>query len=226
MARRRALGVVVVVVAAGCGGGNEDRTPSPSDSSARAPDPRCDVGGQRKVPLQPGNRAVVLACGEAPDGRLIEIRSFLDAGGPCLRILGLPRGPRQCGRTPSESIPPRPPVTADAIVRITPRSRLELYGEIRPAVRGVVVRFTLPSGARERRTAAITRVVDRDALSAAHIREPFGYFIAFVPGRARNVVARGRDRYGAPHGHVQYDGIVDSLHPTTFIARELRSTRR
>ena len=217
------LAVGAVVFAGACGEGDGGPTSSP-ERRADEQDASCDVGARRKVPA---GRGIVLACGKAPDGRRIEIRSWPDAGGPCLTIIGLPAGPRQCGRTPSESIPPRPAMTADAIVRITPTSRLELYGEARSAVRRVVVHFRLPGGNRLRRSAAIVRAGDAAALRAAQIREPFGYFIAFVPGMARHVVATGHDAQGAVVGRVRYDPIVDSLHPHNFIARELRrSTSR
>jgi hypothetical protein len=201
--KRRALSIGLFVVAAGCG----------SNGEADKRDPTSE-------------RQIELARGEAPDGRQIQIRSWLDADASCLRIIGLPHGPRECGLPPSETIPPRPALGADAIVQITPKSRLELYGATRPEVKRVDVNFRHPSGCPELRSAAIIRVDDRDALRAAHIREPFGYFIAFVPGNAREITAIGRGTGGAVVRRVRFDPIVDSLHPHSFIARELRSTSR
>ena len=202
VARRGALSVGLFLLVTGCGGGEAgNRDPTP-------------------------DRTVELARGEAPDGRQIQIRSWLDADASCLRIIGLPHGPRECGYPPSETIPPRPALGADAIVRITPRSRLELYGATRLEVKRVDVRFRFPSGCPGLRSATLIRVEDREALRAAHIREPFGYFIAFVPSKAREVVAIGRDASGAVVRRVKFDPIVDSLPPHSFIARELRSTSR
>ena len=197
---RGAIALGVLAVAAGCGG----------EGVAGSRDPSCGA----------------LACGKAPDGRRIEIRSSLDAAGPCLRIIGLPRGPRQCGRAPSEEIPPGPALRADAIVQITPRSRLELYGATRPEIRRVDVTFRHPSGCPDRRSAALIDVEDHAALREADISEAFGYFVAFVPSGARDVVAVGRDSSGAVVRRVNFDPIVDSLHPHNFIARELHSTSR
>ena len=170
---------------------------------------------------------VVLARVTLPGGRHVEIRSHQDAAGPCLRIVGLPHGPRQCGRAPSETVPPGPVMTRDAIAQVTPRSRIELYGATRLAVRQVSVRFRFPSGCPARRSAFLIPVADVDALRAAGISEPFGYFIAFVPSGARDVVAVGRTAHGNVLRRLQYDPIVDSLHPHNFIARQLkRSTSR
>jgi hypothetical protein len=203
-----------LLVAVGCNG-----DPEPAKDAEPATKPA------RVDPVEHARR-VALASGKAPDGRRIRITAFSDAAGPCLTIRGLPRGPRQCGRAPSEEIPPGPTMRADAIAQITPESRLELYGALRPAVKRVVVRFTLPSGDHVR-SASIIRVEDRSALSAAEIREPFSYFIAFVPPGARQVVAIGRNDRGRVLGRLRYDPIVNSLHPHNFIARELtRSTSR
>jgi hypothetical protein len=201
--KRRTLSIGLCIVAAGCGSNGE--------------------AGERD---STSDRAVELARGEAPDGRQIEIRTWSDTAGLCLRIIGLPHGPRECGLPPSETIPPRAALGADAIVRITPRSRLELYGAARPEVKRVDVRFRFPSGCPGLRSAALIRVEDREALRAGHISEPFGYFIAFVPGQAREVVAIGRDASGAVVRRVKFDPIVDSVHPHSFIARQLRSTSR
>lgn len=219
---RRPLAVGVVVFVAGCGGGynGAERSPSSPENVARNPHPDCNIGARH--PWERGT--TILACGGAPDGRRIRIGAFRDAAGPCLVIFGLPAGPRQCGRAPSERIPPGPTIGGAVIARITRESHLELYGETRPAVRRVTVRFRLPSGQRRRRTATIIRVEDRDALREAQIRKPFGYFAAFVPPQARKVVAVGRDADGVALGRLRYDPIVDSLHPHNFIARRLRRT--
>jgi hypothetical protein len=209
MGTRVAAAACAVFLLGGCDGDSEPATKS---SQAQPIEQR---------------RPIALASGKAPDGRRIRIVAFSDAGGPCLRILGLPGGPRQCGRAPSERVPAvRKAIGGPVIARLAPDTRLELYGETRPMVRRVGVRFRLPSGKRGRRTAAIIRVDNRDALHAARIREPFGYFIAFVPARAENVVATARDANEVVLGRLGYDPIVDSLHPHAFIARQLRSTRR
>lgn len=170
---------------------------------------------------------IVLARATLPGGRHVEIRSHRDATGPCLTIVGLPRGPRQCGRAPSESVPPGPVMTSDAIAQVTPRSRIELYGATRPAVRQVSVEFGFPSGCPASRSAFLIPVTDVDALRAAGISEPFAYFIAFVPSHARDVVAIGRTAHGNVLRQLEYDPIVDSLHAHTFIARERKgSTNR
>jgi hypothetical protein len=222
---RGAVGIGLIVFAAGCGG--DEATKEPSAPSARDSRGDCDIGARHKWWSKVvEHRTIVLACGEAQGGQRIRIGAFEDDAGPCLVIFGTPRVPRQCGRTPSESIPPRPEMTADAIAQVTPKSPLELYGALRPVVREVVVRFRLPSGKRATRSAPIIRVHDAEALRAAHIREPFGYFVAFVPPGARNVVATGRDAHGAVLGRLRYDPIVDSLHPHNFIALQLSSTTR
>ena len=210
MGTRIALALSVLVVA-GCNG-----DPEPAKDLEPATKPA------RVDPVEHPRR-VALASGRAPDGRRIRLTAFSDAAGPCLALRGLPRGPRQCGRAPSEEIPPGPVMRADSIAQITPESRLELYGALRPAVKRVIVRFRLRSGVYTRRSASIIRVDNRSALCAAEIRKPFGYFIAFVPPGARQVVAVGRGG-GRVLGRLRYDPIVDTLHPHSFIAHELNGS--
>ena len=165
-----------------------------------------------------GMRSVTLACGETAAGRALRLYSFRDAGGPCVRLAGLPGGTRGCGRAPSEWVPPSSAaIGGPAIVRRFAAAPLELYGETAPEVHHVVLRYRLPRGGSGRRTAVLIRVSDRAALAAAGIRQPFGYFVGMVPATARQVVAEARGRSGAVLGRFAFDRLAAGMHPTVFI---------
>jgi hypothetical protein len=59
---------------------------------------------------------------------------------------------------------------------------------------------------------------DRDALRTARIGTPFGYFVAFVPPHAEQVVAEARGASGAVLGRLRFDPIVRSMPAEVFIA--------
>ena len=64
------------------------------------------------------------------------------------------------------------------------------------------------------------RVSDRAALTAAGIREPFGYLIGVVPPRARQVSAMALDASGEVLGSLSFDRLALDMHPTVFIGLE------
>jgi hypothetical protein len=161
----------------------------------------------------------VLGCGRTRAGVALELSSFRDDAGPCLTIAGLPGGTRACGRAPSERVPPaRDAIDGGAIVRRSARAPLELYGETAPSVRRVLLRYRLPHGRRASRPATLIRAIDRDGLSAAGIRRPFGYFVGAVPPRARHVSAVALDSSGELLGQLGFDRLARDMDPTVFIA--------
>jgi hypothetical protein len=212
---RTALGLLLAIVAGGCSG-DEERTdvaerPAPGE-------PACDVGAvQKRAAHEP--RTIVLACGRLADGGEVEIRSSRDAAGPCLAIVGIPGGPRQCGRAPSERDPAsRAAIGGPVYAQRMPGGRLELYGETAPRVVRVALRYRLPEGRSIRKAATLIQIADRRALAAAGIDRPFGYFVGFVPPRARDVTAEAQSGSGAVLGVLRFGPVLRSLHPTAFIA--------
>lgn len=165
-------------------------------------------------------RAVVLARADAPGGATLRLSSVRDAGGPCLMIDGLPGGTRGCGRAPGERVPAeRGPIGGAAIVRRAAGARIELYGETAPDVRSVRVCFRGGRGRRECRAASLMRARDRQALAAAGIRRPFGYFVGFAPSRAKGIYGAALGECGRVLGRVDFDRLVRGMHPTVFILR-------
>jgi hypothetical protein len=61
------------------------------------------------------------------------------------------------------------------------------------------------------------RARDREALAAAGIRRRFGYFVGFVPRRAKGIYAAALDRCARVLGRVDFDRLVRGMHPTVFI---------
>lgn len=176
-----------------------------------AHEPRASGGGA-------GDRA---GLGRTRAGTTLQLYSFRDAGGPCLNIAGLPRGTRASGRAPSERVPPaRDAIGGGAIVRRSAGARLELYGETAPNVRRVLVRYRVSHGRPVQRPATLIRARDRAALSAARIREPFGYFVGAVPARPGQVSALALDGSGVVLGRLGFDRFAGDMHPTVFIAGE------
>ena len=162
----------------------------------------------------------MLGCGRNRAGAALQLFSFRDDGGPCLNIAGLPGGTRACGRAPSERVPPaRGAIGGGAIVRRSASAQLELYGETAPNVRRVILRYRLPHGRAGERPAALIRVIDRAALTAAGIRKPFGYFVGAVPPRAAQISAVALDASGDLLGRLGFDRLARDLHPTGFIVK-------
>jgi hypothetical protein len=192
---------LTVTLVSCAGGGDEDR-PASSQDTARKP---------------AGGGGVVLARGRAPDGTRIVLDARPDAAGPCIAIRGLPGGERACGRAPSERGPPaQAPISGPAYVQRSPDSRIELYGEAAAEVSEVVVNYRIAGRARRSRTALIP-VRDSGALRAAGIGEPFGYFVAFIPARARRPVVEARDGR-ATVGRQSFGAILKSMSAEAFIA--------
>jgi len=130
----------------------------------------------------------------------------------------MPGGPRACGRPPSERRPvPRAPLSGAAIAQLSDRAPIEAYGETAVRVARVVIRYR-SSGARRTKPATLVRVRDRDALDAAGIDRPFGYFVATVPASAADIVAEGRGADGRAIGSLDFDPVVESVSPRAFIA--------
>lgn len=169
-------------------------------------------------PACPG-RDALLGSARTPGGARIQLTAVWDAAGPCLHVDGLPGGPRGCGRAPSERVPPaRAAIGGGVFAQRSPHAPLELYGETAPDVQRVVVRYRLHGDRAGARAATLIRASHAGALRRAGIRGPFGYFVAFAPPRAQDVIAEARDASGALLGRLRYDGIIRSLHPTAFIA--------
>ena len=183
--------------------------------------PKCEPGTVRTQ--APMGRATVLACGETPGGQKVEIWASADDAGPCIVIVGLPDGPRACGRAPSERVPPsEKAIGGAAFVQRTQGGRLELYGETGPEVRRVMLHSQHGKDSARQRAATLLQASDRRALQAAHIREPFGYFVGSVPSSAHDVVAEALDNTGAARGRVHFDPVIESMHPTAFLLSDPR----
>jgi len=164
-----------------------------------------------------------LATEPLPDGGRLELHASPDAGGPCIVIRGLPGGPRACGRAPSERVPQEHrSISPGPIVRRSARSPVELYGETGPRVAQVIIRYA--GGRRRERIvyATLARATDRRALSAARIRQPFGYFVATVPGTVRRAWADARTGSGEPLGSADFSKQLADGHPTTVFLRRAR----
>jgi hypothetical protein len=191
-----------------------------SAATAVTPDePRCEHRPGRQHSTIPPRDAVLLGCARTASGATVALYSWPDGSGPCLTITGLPGGPRQCGRAPSELGPPvTRAISGGVIVRRSPDAKLELYGATAANVRRVVLRYRLRCGAPGRRRATLIRVEDRDALRAAGIRKPFGYFIGAVPPRARHVLAVAVDASKKARGRLEFDRLARQMHPTVFLA--------
>ena len=161
----------------------------------------------------------MLACGRVGGGTAVELFSFRDAARPCINIAGLSGGTRACGRAPSEQVPPaHMAIGGPVFVQRSPGAKLELYGETAPNVRRVVLRYRLSGRGVGLRPATLIRVTDDEALRAAGIRSPFGYFVGFVPPRATDISAEAHARRGDVLGRLDFDGVVRSLQPTAFVA--------
>ena len=186
-------------VAAACGGGGEPRRPESGAS--------CAFGAVRESVTV--GRAVVLGCGRAPDGTRIEL---VARNGSCLILQGLPGGERGCGVAPGRG---EPALRNPYFVQRRPRGRIELYGETRGDVRRVVVRYRDRRRVRTR-GATLIEAHETQALRAAHISRPFGYFVAFVPAAARDIVVEGHDT-ARRLGSLRFAPILRSLHPRVFI---------
>ncbi len=200
--------VAAALALAGCGGGS----PASPPDDRRAAAGSCEPGSERASRVL--RRAVVLGCARAPDGTRFRL---VTRDGRCLVLQGLPRGERACGVAPGRRDPRLRAALGGAVfVRLSPRSRTELYGEARPDVRRVTVRFRHRGRMRERR-AALLEVRDPRALSAARLSARFGYFVAFVPAGARAVVAEAHGR-GRRLGSLRFDPVLRSLHPRAFAA--------
>ena len=157
-----------------------------------------------------------LATEPLPGGGLLELHASHDAGGPCIVIRGLPGGPRACGRAPSERVPrERRPVSAGPIVKRSARGPVELYGETRARVARVTIRYIGSHCVERTVRATLARATDRRALSAARIREPFGYFVATVPGTVRRAWADARTASGDLLGSADFSTLLADRRPTT-----------
>jgi hypothetical protein len=209
-----ASGVAGLLVAAGtfgCGGGDDDDV-------AMSPRPECETGAVRTQ--GPIKRATVLGCGRMTAGQRLELWASRDDAGPCIVIVGLPGGPRACGRAPSERVPQaEKAIGGPAIVRRAPRAPIELYGETSPEIKHVIVHFRLGKDPPRQRRATLIRVEHRSALRRARIREPFGYFIGSVPSSAHDVVAKAFDSTGTERGQLEFDRVINSMAPRAFLLR-------
>jgi hypothetical protein len=202
--------VAALVAVAGCSGAEPLRAGAwHGPPGTAAP---CDFGATRES--RPLRSAFVLGCGRAPDGTRLEL---VTDDGSCLVVQGLPGGERACGVAPARRDPaPRSALSGAVFARLSPRARAELYGETRADVQRVVARYRFAGRVRRRR-AAVIEARDVRGLRAAALREPFGYFVVFVPAAARRVVVtgyRGRRRLGS----LRFDPILRSLHPRAFVA--------
>jgi hypothetical protein len=197
------------IVAAGCGDGRDARPPTSSVDSTGV-DGLCASVAARD--------AVVLGGARAPDGTPV---ALIACDGSCLILRGLPGGERGCGVAPSRRDPPlRDPLGGGAFVQRSPRGRIELHGNTSHAVRRVLVRYRDHRRLRQR-SATLIEARQTAALRAAGINGPFGYFVAFVPAGARDVVveAHGNARRS---GSLRFGPILRSLHPRVFILRPVR----
>jgi hypothetical protein len=215
--------VALLVGVVGCGSdGQRPTAVSPIvDEAAVRCDARSAPRDRRAPPIFRRYREVLLGCARTPAGTMVRLYAIRQGGGPCLVIDGLPGGARGCGRAPSERVPPRTGAIADgAIVRRTPRAKLELYGETAATVRRVVLRYRVRGGRPRERPATLIRAEHSGSLRAARIREPFGYFLGAVPPRARKVFAVALDEAGEELGRLGFDRLARSMSPTAFIAAE------
>lgn len=209
-----------VLIAAGCASSDDERGAASTSASSGTRD--CAVDLDRSGPDVSGEkRAILLACGQTGEGRSVAIYSSREAaGGPCLSIAGMPGGVRACGRAPSERVPPvRGDVSGPTIVQRTTNAPIELYGETGSDARRVTIRYLASDGVVRRKRATLLRAHGHEALEAAGIRRPFGYFVGSVPASADGIVATAHTRSGDVVGRAGYDALVGSMDPTVFIAQ-------
>jgi hypothetical protein len=181
---------------AACGGGSRADSP---DRATMA----------RSVEQAAERTSVTLAAVELDDGRRVSLRSRRDAAGPCLRIVGIDKHARGCGRAPSTREPPvEAPIVAEAIAQAGRKAPLEVYGATAVGVTRVVVGYRV-AGARKRQRANLLVADDERALTEAGIDEPFGYFFASLPRGAARIRATARDADGSKLGSAGYGRFRD-----------------
>jgi hypothetical protein len=167
-------------------------------------------GGDSRGDSQPAERtSVTLAAVKLDDGRRVSLRSRRDAAGPCLRIVGIDKHARGCGRAPSTREPPvKAPIVAEAVAQAGRRAQLEVYGATAADVTRVVVSYRV-AGSRKRQAANLLVADDEQALAGAGIDEPFGYFFAELPRGASRIRATARDADGSELGPAGYGRFRD-----------------
>lgn len=156
-----------------------------------------------------------LATEPLPGGGRLTLETLRDGSGAgsCLVIHGLPGGPRACARAPSERVPAvHRPVIAGPIVRVTSRAPVELYGEVGPRVRQVVVRFSGPWRGERMVYATLLRAHEPFRLALAGIRRPFGVFFARIPPRTRHAWADAYTGGGFRLGTVDFSHLLAGRH--------------
>jgi hypothetical protein len=195
-----AVAASVVGVRNDDGGVGPQRTPT-----TPSPSPRGDTG------------PAVLGSTVLDDGRRVEFLGSRRAGG-CLRVTGIDDKRRACAYVPSMREPPlTAPIAAEVTAQRGPAAPFEVYGPISVRVAEVVIRYR--SGGRVRRMAAeLVWMTDEEALRAAGIEEPFGYFLAELPAAttADDVEAVGFDASGDRLGSASFAMFAD-LPPCAFV---------
>jgi hypothetical protein len=142
-------------------------------SMSEAPSPKSKGQPQGSVLLD----TIVL-----DDGRRVELVADRDGTRPCLQIIGIDQSVRECGRAPSERVPPvDAPISPDSIAQRDPSSPLEIYGATSPDVAGVRVVYRDEGGERRTRPAYMLHAASPTTLDQAGIAEPFGYYLAELP---------------------------------------------
>lgn len=218
-----AVGTVVPVI-----GTDEDATTEPLGPSGTTgtPDPptvpgTCPVGAERAVYSalpQDKPTSVLLGCARLDDGRRIELLSLIRAGGLCLQIVGIDDRVRECGNAPSEQVPAvTRAVAAQAIAQRNGSARLEVYGAVSADVTAVNLTYTVGGASRGAR-AELIQVTDDDALEAAGIRRPFGYFLAELPPDTSDVSVVAGDAEGQPLGADDFAPYLQTQPRDAFVS--------
>ena len=191
------LPLVVSFVAAGCA----------ADSSTSGPTARTATSGDRGPGAPPFSRAVHLADGTLPDGRVIRLRAIRDDGGACLLIVGIDPRTRGCGRVAQGRRPPlRRPVLAEATVAREGADHREIFAAT--SARVARVRLLADGAELAPEQSLLLRADDVAALGRAGITSgPFGYFFAEVPRRAEHIRAVAVDRRGSRIGVAAFDHL-------------------
>ena len=86
----------------------------------------------------------------------------------------------------------------------------------------VLVRYRLPGGRRATTRTALIQADSAAARAAAGIDEPFGVFAGWVPARAFDLVAEGKDRSGRTLGRAGFSRLMRGGRATTVFIAEPR----
>jgi hypothetical protein len=192
------LPLVASCVAAGCAG----------ESSTSIRTQREVTRAERGPGAPPFPRAVQLADGTLPDGRVIRLRAIRDDAGACLLIAGIDSRTRGCGRVARGRRPAdRRPVLAEATVTRRGADHLEIFAAT--SARVARVRLIVGGAALAPEQSVLLRADDGAALNRAGITSgPFAYFYAELPRRSDRIRAIAFDADGDRIGATRFDHLA------------------